>query len=78
MRAGVPAAHASGMVTRALRLFLLRFLPRRLAPILLVWEAYSLFRRFRRRDRPTPVAPRRVRTVGSADRSREERDRSTR
>lgn len=53
------------MITRALRLLLFRFLPRRLAPILLVWEGFQLFRRLRSgRRRPDPVPPRRLRTVG--------------
>lgn len=55
------------MIARGLRLLLFRFLPRRVAPILMAWEAFQLFRRFRRGRRPTPVTPRRIRTVGDEE-----------
>lgn len=54
-----------GMLKTALRFLLLRFLPRRLVPLLTVIEVVRLVRRLRSRP-PTPVAapPRRMRTVG--------------
>ena len=51
------------MLKTALRFFLLRFLPRRLVPLLTVIELVRLVRRLRGRG-PVPVAPRRLRTVG--------------
>jgi hypothetical protein len=57
------------MLMQAMRLLLLRFLPRRLVPILTVIELVRLLRRMRRR-RPQPVAPRRLVTVDGPDRSR--------
>lgn len=56
-------AHTAWMLKTALRFFLLRFLPRRLVPILTVIELVRLVRRLRGRG-PVPVAPRRMRTVG--------------
>lgn len=56
-------AHTPRMLKTALRFFLLRFLPRRLVPILTVIELVRLVRRLRGRG-PVPVAPRRLRTVG--------------
>ena len=50
------------MIKNALRLFLLRFLPRRLVPLLAVIQVVQLVRRLRRRA-PDPVAPRRLVTV---------------
>jgi hypothetical protein len=50
------------MLTQALRFALLRFLPRRLVPILTVIEVIRLVQRLRRRA-PDPVAPRRLVTV---------------
>jgi len=53
------------MLKTALRFLLLRFLPRRLVPLLTIIEIVRLVRRVRGR-RSTPVAspPRRLRTVG--------------
>lgn len=45
-----------------LRFLLLRFLPRRVLPILTAIEIYRLIQRLRRRG-PEPVAPRRIVTV---------------
>ncbi len=50
------------MLTTGLRFFLLRFLPRRLLPILTAIEVFRLIQRLRRRS-PTPVAPRRLVTA---------------
>jgi hypothetical protein len=50
------------MLTQALRFVLLRFLPRRVLPILTAIEIYRLIQRLRRRG-PEPVAPRRIVTV---------------
>jgi len=52
-----------------LRFFLLRFLPRRLFPLLLVIEAWRFVRGWRKRDK-APVSPppgRRARTVDGRD-----------
>jgi hypothetical protein len=49
----------------ALRFFLLKFLPRRLVPILAAFEIIQLIRRVRR-GAPEPVQPRRIVTSGSA------------
>jgi hypothetical protein len=54
------------MLTTALRFFLLRFLPRRLLPILTAIEVFRLVQRLRRRG-PAPVAPRRIVTATGAD-----------
>ena len=51
------------MLKTALRFFLLRFLPRRLVPLLTVIELVRLVHRLRGRG-PTPVAPSRLRTGG--------------
>lgn len=53
------------MLKTALRFLLLRFLPRRLVPLLTVLEVVRMVRRLRGRGK-TPVAapPRRLRTVG--------------
>ena len=56
-------AHTSPMLKTALRFFLLRFLPRRLVPLLTVIELVRLVHRVRGRG-PTPVAPSRLRTGG--------------
>ena len=56
------------MLKQALRFALLRFLPRRLVPILAVVEVVQLVRRLRRRT-PEPVAPRRLVTVEGRDRT---------
>lgn len=50
------------MLSQALRFLLLRFLPRRVLPILTAIEIYRLIQRLRRRG-PEPVAPRRIVTV---------------
>ena len=50
------------MVTQALRLLLLRVLPRRVLPILTAIEIFRLIQRLRR-EGPQPVAPRRIVTV---------------
>lgn len=50
------------MLTQGLRFLLLRFLPRRVLPILTAIEIYRLIQRLRRRG-PEPVAPRRIVTV---------------
>lgn len=50
------------MIKHALSLFLLRFLPRRLVPLLAVIQVVQLVRRLRR-GTPDPVAPRRLVTV---------------
>ncbi|MEX2184463.1 MAG: hypothetical protein WEC14_08440 [Chloroflexota bacterium] len=51
------------MLTQALRFFLLRFLPRRLVPILTVIEVVRMIRRLRRQP-PAAVTPRRLRISG--------------
>lgn len=38
-----------------IRFLLLRFLPRRILPLLLLFEAYQLVRRLRRHDAPQPT-----------------------
>ena len=43
-----------------LRFLLLRFLPRRLVPLLFLLEIYRLMRRWQTRDDPTAGPPRRV------------------
>lgn len=50
------------MLSQALRFLLLRFLPRRVLPILTAIEIYRLIQRLRRRG-PEPVSPRRIVTV---------------
>ena len=39
-----------------IRFLLLRFLPRRIMPLLLLFEAYQLVQRLRRRDEPAPTS----------------------
>ena len=56
------------MLKQALRFALLRFLPRRLVPILAAVEVIRLVQRLRRRG-PEPVAPRRLVTVDAPDRT---------
>ena len=56
------------MLNQGLRLLLLRFLPRRIVPILTVVEIFLLIQRLRRR-RPEPVAPRRIVTAHPPDRT---------
>lgn len=60
--------HTRSMLKQALRFALLRFLPRRLVPILAAVEVIRLVQRLRRRG-PEPVAPRRLVTVEGADRT---------
>jgi hypothetical protein len=55
------------MIKQALRFALLRFLPRRLLPLLTAIEVVRLVRRMRRPG-PEPVAPRRLVTVDTPDR----------
>ncbi len=55
------------MLSKALRLILLRFLPRRVLPILTAIEIFRIIQRLRRRG-PNPVAPRRLVTVDGDDR----------
>ncbi len=56
------------MLKQALRFLLLRFLPRRLVPILAAVEVVRLIQRLRHRA-PDPVAPRRLVTVEGPDRT---------
>jgi len=69
MAPGVPAVDEGSADTRAmrtaLRFFLLKFLPRRLVPILAAFEILQLVRRMRR-GAPEPVRPRRLVTSDSA------------
>ena len=51
-----PCCHGGDM----LRYLLLRFLPRRLVPLLTLFEIYRLFRRFQSRNEPRSAPPRRV------------------
>lgn len=53
------------MLSQGLRFLLLRFLPRRVVPILTAIEIFRLVQRLRRRG-PEPAAPRRIVTVGDA------------
>ena len=64
------------MLSQALRFFLLRFLPRRVIPILTAIEIYRLIQRLRRRS-PDPVAPRRIVTVDEPAASHADVDRTT-
>jgi hypothetical protein len=57
-----PVAILEPMLKQVLRFALLRFLPRRVVPILAAIEVFQLVRRLRRRG-PEPVAPRRMVTV---------------
>ena len=59
------------MLSQGLRFLLLRFLPRRVLPILTAIEIFRLVQRLRRRG-PEPVAPRRIVTV---DEVRQRKDR---
>ncbi|MDF2734296.1 MAG: hypothetical protein K0S97_919 [Chloroflexota bacterium] len=56
------------MLTQTLRLLLLRYLPRRILPILTAIEIFLLIQRLRRRG-PEPVAPRRIVTADPPDRT---------
>ena len=42
-------------VPAMIKFLLLRFLPRRIMPLLLLFEAYQLVQRLRRRDEPAPT-----------------------
>jgi hypothetical protein len=62
MQAGGPPSYAGGAATSGyrsamIRFLLFRFLPRRILPLLMLFEAIQLVRRLRRRDEPptTPV-----------------------
>jgi hypothetical protein len=56
------------MLSQGLRLMFLRYLPRRLVPLLTAYEIFRLVQRMRRRG-PQPVPPRRIVTVDPPDRS---------
>ena len=51
---------------RMLRFILLRFLPRRLVPLLFLVEIFRLIRRWQTRDDPTANSPRRRRSGTSS------------
>jgi hypothetical protein len=53
------------MLRQGLRFLLLRFLPRRVVPILTAIEIFRLVQHLRRRG-PEPVAPRRIVTIDDA------------
>lgn len=55
------AVHRDGM----LRYLLLRFLPRRLVPLLFLFEIFRLFRRWQTRNDPDMDRP--IRRVGGTD-----------
>jgi hypothetical protein len=59
-------ATCPGIVAWMLRFFLLRFLPRRLVPILLVLDVIRLIRNWRSRNRPA-IAPPAGRRTATAD-----------
>ena len=61
-----PVAILDPMLKQGLRFLLLRFLPRRLVPIIAIIEVVRLVQRLRRRG-PEPVAPRRLVTVDGPD-----------
>ena len=63
-----PRADTGSMLNQGLRFLLLRFLPRRVLPILTAIEIYRLVQRLRRRG-PEPVTPRRIVTVDPPERS---------
>ena len=50
------------MLSQGLRLMFLRYLPRRMVPLLTAYEIFRLVQRLRR-TRPQPVAPRKIVTV---------------
>ena len=56
------------MLSQSLRFMLLRYLPRRIVPLLTAYEIFRLVQRLRR-SRPQPVAPRRIVTVEPPERS---------
>ena len=57
MQAGGPPSYAGGAATPGYGSDMIRFLPRRILPLLMLFEAIQLVRRLRRRDEPptTPV-----------------------
>lgn len=59
-RAATLECHCGAM----LRYLLLRFLPRRLVPLLTLFEIYRLFRRWQGRNEP-PIAPPRLLNPGT-------------
>ena len=65
------------MLSQGLRFLLLRFLPRRILPILTAIEIFRLVQRLRRRG-PEPVAPRRIVTIDDARSRRDEPPKSHR
>lgn len=58
------------MLSQGLRFLLLRFLPRRVLPILTAIEIFRVLQRLRRRG-PEPVAPRRIVTVDEVRRRKD-------
>jgi len=56
------------MLTQSVRLLLLRYLPRRILPILTAIEIFLLIQRLRRRG-PEPVAPRKIVPADPPDRT---------
>jgi hypothetical protein len=50
-----------------LRFLFLRFLPRRLVPLLTLFEMYRLFRRFQSRNEPPKAPPRRLNPEADLD-----------
>jgi hypothetical protein len=67
-------ADTERMLSQSLRFLLLRFLPRRVLPILTAIEIYRLVQRLRRGG-PEPVAPRRIVTVDRNDHTVSDPDR---
>ena len=61
-----PAVHHPGMVRTLARLFLLRFLPGRLIPLLTAYEVYRLVRTLQKRGDPVP-RPYRTELLESGD-----------
>ena len=58
-----PSCHGGHM----LRFLFLRFLPRRLIPLLTLFEIYRLFRRFQSRNEPQIAPPRRLNPEADLD-----------
>ena len=65
------------MLSQGLRFLLLRFLPRRVLPILTAIEIFRLVQRLRRRG-PEPVAPRRIVTIDDTPSRRDDPPKSHR
>ncbi len=59
--------HPSCHGDRMLRFLFLRFLPRRLVPLLTLFEIYRLFRRFQSRNEPPIAPPRRLNPEADLD-----------